>query len=105
MMAMPEKSTAEANCQTLGTRGETGHSQAPCCCAQAPGDPPLSSQDVQGWLALGGGNETGWNHRHEGTGAELMWQGLARPFPITLPPTQTHAQVLTSAPEAPEQQT
>ena len=29
MMAMPEKSTAEANCQTLGMRGEKGHGQGP----------------------------------------------------------------------------
>lgn len=28
MTAMPEKSTAETNCQTLGRRGEEGHSQA-----------------------------------------------------------------------------
>lgn len=36
MMAMPEKSTAETNCQTLGRRGEEGQRQSPRCHPQAP---------------------------------------------------------------------
>lgn len=53
MMAMPEKSTAETNCQTLGRHQEEGHGQVPCCHPQTQGS--LFSQDVQRWLVCGQG--------------------------------------------------
>lgn len=36
MMATPEKSTAETNCQTLGRRREDGQRQTPRCHPRAP---------------------------------------------------------------------
>lgn len=62
MMAMPEKSTAETSCQTLGRRGEEGQSHPrPHRTLPSPAKMPSD-----GWS--GGGNLTGWNQRQDYTG-------------------------------------
>lgn len=79
MMAMPEKSTAETNCQSLGRRQEESYAARsfaatprPQGTLPSPGEMPRDG--IEGKSA----------------GARLMRWGLAQPLPITLPPPSTH---------------
>lgn len=62
MMAIPENSTAERNCQTLGRCREEGESQS-LLPPPSPQGPPLCSQDARtDWTDVG--DEMGCNPGH-----------------------------------------
>lgn len=79
MMAMPEKSTAETNCQSLGRRQEESYAARSFAATPRP----------QGTLPSPGEMPRD-GFEGKSAGARLMRWGLAQPLPITLPPPSTH---------------
>lgn len=80
MMAMPEKRTAETNCQTLGRRGEEGQRQTPSL--PPPGPTPGPSPVQARW-------KDSWSGRRN------QGRDYTGPLPTALPPSNTHRSMLT----------
>lgn len=79
MMAMPEKSTAETNCQSLGRRQEESYAARSFAATPRPqGTLPSPGEMPRDGI------------KGKSAGARLMRWGLAQPLPITLPPPSTH---------------